>query len=309
MLSSTAKNLYWMGRYLHRAKNTARVLESTQRMALQSGASEAGTVADIYALRTEFFARHPQGTLDDLVDFMTLDDTNPSSLVSTVRAARNNARAERNNLTVDVWESLNALWLDVATQTRLPRAAVDRGALLEMVTKQTTMIAGATQSTLLRDDAYCFLQIGSYLERADNTTRVLDVKFHRLCPDGDPQHGSADYYEWSEILACVGAVRTYRRIYRSRIEPTRVAELMVLRRDLPRSVHHCLWQVDLSMRELAETYGTRGEADRQAGALHAHVRYALIEDVFEAGLRPYLEDLGLRMAQLSDEIGRQFLFE
>ena len=309
MLSSTAKNLYWMGRYLHRAKNTARVLESTQRMALQSGTTEAGAVADVYALRAEFLARHPQGTLSDLVDFMTLDDSNPSSLVSTVRAARNNARAERNNLTVDVWESLNGLWLEVAALARLPRSIVDRGAMLELVKKQTTMIAGATQSTLLRDDAYCFLQIGSYLERADNTTRVLDVKFHRLCPDGDPAHCSTDYYEWSEILACVGAVRTYRRIYRSRIEPVRVAELMVLRRDLPRSVHHCLWQVDLSMRELAETYGTRGEADRQAGALHAHVRYARIEDVFATGLRTYLEDLGDRTARLSDEISRQFLFE
>jgi len=309
MLSSTAKNLYWMGRYLHRAKNSARVLESTQRMALQSGTAEAGVVADVYALRTEFLARHPQGSLADLLDFMTLDDSNPSSLVNTVRAARNNARAERNNLTVDVWESLNALWLDVAAQARLPRAMVDRGALLEMVKKQTTMIAGATQSTLLRDEAYCFLQLGSYLERADNTTRVLDVKFHRLCPDGDPRHGSTDYYEWSEILACVGAVRTYRRIYHSRIEPVRVAELMVLRRDLPRSVHHCLWQVDLSMRELAETYGTRGEADRQAGALHAHVRYARIEDVFATGLRPYLEDLGSRMGQLSEDISRQFLFD
>ncbi|MCW5749188.1 MAG: alpha-E domain-containing protein [Alphaproteobacteria bacterium] len=308
MLSSTAKNLYWMGRYLHRAKNTARVLESTQRMALQSGTAEAGAVADIYALRAEFLARHPQGTLADLLDFMTLDESNPSSLINTVRTARNNARAERNNLTVDVWESLNGLWLEVAALGRLPRAIVDSGALLELVKKQTTLIAGATQSTLLRDDAYCFLQLGSYLERADNTARVLDVKFHRLCPDGDPRHCSTDYYEWSEILACIGAVRTYRRIYHSRIEPTRVVDLMVLRRDLPRSVHHCLWQVDLNMRELADTYGTRGEADRQAGALHAHVRYGRVEDLFATGLRPYLEDLGERIVRLSDEIGRQFLF-
>jgi uncharacterized alpha-E superfamily protein len=278
-------------------------------MALQSGASEARTVAEIYALRAGFLDRHPHGSLAELVDFMTLDEDNPSSLVCTVRAARDNARAERNNLTVDVWESLNGLWLEVAMLARRPRAAVDRGALLELVKKQATMIAGATQSTLLRDDAYCFLQLGSYLERADNTARVLDVKFHRLCPDGDPERGSTDYYEWSAILACIGAVRTYRRIYRSRIEPVRVAELMVLRRDLPSSVHHCLWQVDLNMCELADTYGMRGEADRQAGALHAHLRYARIEDVFATGLRPFLEDLNGRIARLSEEIGRQFLFD
>ena len=114
MLSSTAKNLYWMGRYLQRAESTARLLESTQRMALQSGADEAGTVAAIYGLRETFFARHPDGGIDQLIDFMALDEDNSSSLLCTVKEARDNARAERNNLTTDVWEHLNGLWLDIA---------------------------------------------------------------------------------------------------------------------------------------------------------------------------------------------------
>ena len=118
-----------------------------------------------------------------------------------------------------------------------------------------------------------------------------------------------DYFAWSEVLACIGAVRTYRRIYRSALDPMKVAELMMLRRDVPRSVHHCLWMVDLSMRELAEAYGTRGEADRLAGELHARLRYARIDQVFEMGLNKFLGGVRGDIATLSDEIGRQFLLD
>ena len=310
MLSSTAKNLYWMGRYLQRAENMARLLEATQRTALQSSKTEAVDLAEMYGLADTFEAMHPDGELPQLIDFMTLSAENPSSVINSVRAARDNARAERNNLTTDVWESLNGLWLEVSAVARRRRGGIDRGALVETVKKQTVLIAGAAQSTLLRDEAWNFMSLGTYLERADNTIRILDVKYHRLQPDGAPEaRDGVDYYGWSEILTCIGALRTYRRIYRARIEPRRVAELMILRRDLPRSIHHCLWQLDLSMRELAELYGNRGEADRQAGALHAELRYGRIDDIFEAGLRDFLEDVRDRLDTLSGEIGRQFLLD
>src|SRR5882762_4320280 len=229
MLSSTAKNLYWMVRYLQRAKSTARLIEATQRMALQSS-----------------------GGLANLIDFLVVDENNPSSIVSSIGAARRNAREERNNITVDVWESLNALWLELNGRLRGNRVLLDRGALIETAKKQAVMIFGAAQVTLLRDEAYNFFQIGAFLERADNNARILDVKFHALRPDGDPHADSPDYFAWSEVLACIGAVRTYRRIYRSALDPSKVAELMMLRRDVPRSVHHCLWMADLNMQELAE---------------------------------------------------------
>ncbi len=171
------------------------------------------------------------------------------------------------------------------------------------------MIFGAAQVTLLRDEAYNFFQIGAFLERGDNTARILDVKFHALRPDGDPHTGDMDYFAWSELLACIGAVRTYRRIYRSSLDPKKIAELMMLRRDVPRSVHHCLWMVDLAMRELADIYGARGEADRLAGELHARLRYARIDQVFDTGLHEFLGDLRTDVAALSDEIGRQFLLD
>lgn len=310
MLSSTAKNLYWMGRYLQRAKSTARLIEATQRMALQSRGEEAAGVAAIFGMEEEFRQSQRQGgRLASLIDFLVLDENNPSSIVNSIGAARRNAREERNNITVDVWESLNALWLELSGRLRGNRATLDRGALIESVKKQAVMIFGAAQVTLLRDEANNFLQLGAFLERADNTGRILDVKFHLLRPDGDPSAEGLDYFAWSELLACIGAVRTYRRIYRSALDPMKVAELMMLRRDVPRSVHHCLWMVDLNMRELADAYGAHGEADRLAGELHARLRYARIDKVFDVGLAKFLGELRSDIATLSDEIGRQFLLD
>ncbi|TAJ90323.1 MAG: alpha-E domain-containing protein [Reyranella sp.] len=310
MLSSTAKNLYWMGRYLQRAKSTARLIEATQRMALQSRGEEAAGVAAIFGMEDEFRQSQAQGDrLASLIDFLVLDENNPSSIVNSIGAARRNAREERNNITVDVWESLNALWLELSARLRGNRATLDRGALIESVKKQAVMIFGAAQVTLLRDEANNFLQLGAFLERADNTGRILDVKFHLLRPDGNPSAEGLDYFAWSELLACIGAVRTYRRIYRSSLNPMKVAELMMLRRDVPRSVHHCLWMVDLNMRELADTYGTHGEADRLAGELHARLRYARIDRIFDVGLAKFLGGLRGDIGTLSDEIGRQFLLD
>jgi uncharacterized alpha-E superfamily protein len=316
MLSSTAKNIYWMSRYLQRAKTTARLIEATQRMALQSSGEEAEGVVAIFGMEDEFRQSQTQQQslgarerLSDLVDFLAFDETNPSSIVSSIGSARRNAREERNNITVDVWESLNGLWLELSARLRGNRASLDRGALIESVKKQAVMIFGAAQVTLLRDEAYNFFQLGSFLERGDNTARILDLKYHRLMPDGRPHAETLDYFAWSEVLACIGAVRTYRRIYRSTLDPMKIAELMMLRRDVPRSVHHCLWMVDLSMRELAEAYGTRGEADRIAGELHARLRYARIDKVYEIGLARFLGGVREDIATLSDEIGRQFLLD
>ncbi|MFO1081220.1 MAG: alpha-E domain-containing protein [Reyranellaceae bacterium] len=311
MLSSTAKNLYWMGRYLQRAKATARLIEATQRMALQSQGEEAAGIAAIFGMEDEFrqTQQQPGGALATLIDFLVLDENNPSSIVSAIAAARRNAREERNNITVDVWESLNALWLELNGRLQGDRVLLDRGALVESVKKQAVMIFGAAQVTLLRDEAYNFLQLGAFLERADNTARILDVKFHLLRPDGNPNAGVLDYFEWSELLACIGAVRTYRRIYRSALDPVKVADLMMLRRDVPRSVHHCLAMLDQHMIDLADIYGTRGEADRLAGDLHARLRYARIDRVFEIGLAKFLGGVRGDIATLSDEIGRQFLLD
>jgi uncharacterized alpha-E superfamily protein len=308
MLSSTAKNLYWMARYIQRAENTARVLEATNRMALLSSSDrEWRSVPLIYGLDAAFAERHAVPNMQDLLHFMTMDEANPSSVVSCFRAARNNARDERNNLTTDLWESLNGTWLDLQSMMQTARNGVDYRQFLDWTKKQAVMATGAAQSTLLRDDAYNFVMLGLQIERADNTARILDVKYHILLPKGERVGGSLDYYQWAEVLSCIGAYRTYRRVYSSKIEPWRVAELMILRHDLPRSLLFCLGQVDRNLAQLAELYGARGEATRLAGKLHSRLRYGRIDTIFQNGLHEYLTDFISGNARLSREIARQFL--
>lgn len=310
MLSSTAKNLYWMGRYLQRAENTVRLLEATYRMSLQSpSGDEWRSVPVIYGRAEDFAAQYPAAALADLVVYMIFDERNPSSVFNAIQAARNNARAERNNLTTDVWENVNGLWLDLAQVAAQNRAALDLRGVLEMVKRQTITVWGAANSTLMRDDAFNFLSLGNYIERADNTARILDVKYHILLPSGEALGGTLDYYHWSEILACIGAFRTYRRVYSNRIEPRRVAELMILHPGVPRSLHFCLRQVEDNLSYLSDAYGLRGEANRLAGEITAQLRYGRIDSIFEAGLHEFLTEFVDRTGRLSTEIGRQFLLD
>lgn len=308
MLSSTAKNLYWMARYIQRAENTARLLEATNRMALLSASDrEWRSVPLIYGLDAAFDEAYPDAEMSDLMRFMTLDEDNPSSIVSCFRAARNNARNERNNLTTDLWESLNGTWLELQAMMGSSSDQLDQRGFLDWTKKQAVMASGAAHSTLLRDDAYNFVMLGLHIERADNTARILDVKYHILLPKGERVGGSLDYYQWAEVLSCIGAYRTYRRVYSSKIEPWRVAELMILRHDLPRSLRFCQEQVERNLNELAELYGARGEATRLAGKLSARLRYGRIDTIFQDGLHEFLTDFVARNARLSTEIGRQFL--
>ena len=314
MLSSTARNLYWMGRYIQRAENTARMLEATNRMALLSGSDrEWRSVPAIYGIQEGFARRHAKPGMEDLLHFMLLDAENPSSALNCVRSARNNARDERNNLTTDVWESLNATWLELRGMAAGGNAdegnEFDYRALMDWIKKQAVMVTGAAHSTLLRDDAFNFVILGTYIERADNTARILDVKYHILLPSGERVGGSLDYYQWAEVLSCIGAYRTYRRVYSSKIEPWRLAELMILRHDLPRSLRFCLMQIDENLNQLAELYGARGEANRLAGKLHSRLRYGRIDSIFQDGLHEFLTDFIRRNAALSDEIAQQFLME
>jgi uncharacterized alpha-E superfamily protein len=310
MLSSTAKNLYWMGRYLQRAENTVRLLEATNRMNLQAAAGNTWTsVAIILGQGDPFAARFAAPTRTDLLDYMMFEETNPSSVFCSIRAARDNARAERNNLSTDVWEHLNGLWLEIAQIAAGDRSALDHRGVLEAIKRQALTVAGAASSTLVRDDAYNFLALGTYIERADNTARILDVKYHIILPRGEKAGGSLDYYQWSEVLSCIGAFRTYRRVYSSRIEPWRVAELMVLHPGVPRSLHFSMRQVEDNLEALAAAYGRRGEANRLAGEIAAQLRYGRIDSIFAKGLHEFLTEFIERTAKLSDEIGRQFLLD
>ena len=245
MLSRTADSLYWVSRYVERAEYLARILDATTRLTnlptTYGGAGTEWQSAVLTAGCEDAFAKaYGEANERNVCDFLTFSPDNPSSIRNCLAQARSNARAVRTALTSEMWDALNGAWLELQ---RFEKKRMDReefARFLDWVKNVSLVFDGSAYRTMLRDDSYWFSRLGVYLERADNTARILDVKFHVLRPDGDPNAGVLDYFAWSEVLACIGAVRTYRRIYRSALHPVKVADLMMLRRDVPRSVHHCL---------------------------------------------------------------------
>jgi uncharacterized alpha-E superfamily protein len=248
------------------------------------------------------------GRLATLIDFLVLDEANPSSIVSSIGAARRNAREERNNITVDVWESLNGLWLELNERLRVDRAMLDRGALIESVKKQAVMIFGAAQVTLLRDEAYNFLQLGAFLERADNTARILDVKYHVLLPRDEGVGGAVDYYQWTTVLRAVSAVRAYHWVYRTEVVPWHVAELLLLRPEMPRSLRSCYDTIENVLAQSSERHdGGTGACHALASALAGKFRKLKMAEIFRAGLHEELTSIVQDTAKLGDEISAFYM--
>mgnify|MGYP001764872044 CR=1 FL=1 len=308
MLSRTADHLYWLARYVERAENTARLMDVTTRMAMlpQTPAlteQNWGAVLSTTGLSLPYLKRHGGLHPAAVLHFMALDGDNPSSLLSVVRSARENAHAVRGALTAEMWESLNSTWLDLKAMgdehlegDLLPR-------FFDWVKSRALLFRGITEATLLRDEAWQFIELGRHVERADNTARLVDVKYHILLPSADEVGGAGDYYQWGALLKAVSAFENYRKVYRDALTPLRVAELLLLNADLPRSLHACLNAVQAAIHGLAPN----GEAARQAGDLHAHLHFARIDLIFSDGLHEWLDDVLARLSTLHGQIGREFL--
>ena len=312
MLSRTADHLYWMARHMERAENTARILDVTNRMSLLPkdtalAEQEWGAALEMTACSQAFAARDGQRSAEPILRFMTIDTENPSSIVSCLRTAREKGRAVRGTITSEMWESLNSTWLEVQhlhlDEERLRSG--DIGTWFDWVKERSHLFHGVTQGTILHDEALHFIHLGTFMERADNTARTLDVKYHELLSAPTGEGEPVDYYQWSALLRSVSAFEAYRKVYRDVIVPWRVAELLVLRADMPRSLHACLNTID---DVLARIPGETGrEAARQAGDLHARLHYGRMEDILQEGLHEYLEDFLVRVNDLMLEINRSFL--
>jgi len=311
MLSSTADHLYWMARSMERAENTARMLDVTYRMSLlKQTVSEPyyewRAMLSISGLHEDYEARYTDPRADNVMHFMVLDEKNPGSIYNSIFSARENARAVRGTITSEMWEALNQTWLEMRRihAEGIPADGVSR--FFDWVKERSHLSRGIAHSTLLRDDTYRFLRLGTFFERADNTARILDVKYHILLPSLNDIGGAADYYQWGAILRSVSAFESYRKVYRDQITPRRVAELLVLRPDMPRSLTACLNEVQ---RILQEIDGPRsGELLRRCGMLHGELRYGSIEDIFAYGLHEYLSEFLERIYELGDLINTTYFW-
>ncbi|WP_042884802.1 alpha-E domain-containing protein [Cupriavidus necator] len=315
MLSRTADHLFWMARYTERAENTARMLDVNYQTSLLPQSAEVAeqgwwAMLDISELTQAFDHKYGLLSRDDVIDFMVRDMTNASSIMACLRAARENARAVRGSLTTEVWETVNTTWLEVQRMIADGVLKEDPSAFFEWVKFRSHLARGVQFGTMLKDDAFHFMRLGTFLERADNTARILDVKFQASASDDsevhrDPSRDQNDFYHWAAVLRSVSGFEVYRKVYRAVITPQRVAELLILRPDMPRSLVS-------SMDEVVAILGTvhnqqSAETERQAGKLHADLKYARIDDIFAVGLHAYLTSFLERIGDLGNGISRDFL--
>lgn len=304
-----------MARYIERAENTARMLDVNMQTSLMPQSGEAArkgwrALLGISELLPAFDAKYDKMTQRDVFDFMVQDRSNPSSIVSCLTQARENARAVRGTLTTEVWETHNATWLEMDARLRGGMLAQDPGEFFEWVKYRSHLSRGVTIGTTLRDESFYFIRIGTFLERTDNTARLLDVKFHDAganMPSGEGlgQETQLDFYFWAAILRSVSAFEIYRKVYRDAITPARVAELLMLRADMPRSLVHCLNEVVTNLRHLSNEVSS--DTERYAGKLHAELQFARIEDILDEGLHAYLTNFLKCVFELGQRVSRDFL--
>ena len=319
MLSRTADHLFWMARYMERAENTARILDVTYRLTLlpQNGEEVAHMwdgMLKIMELQDAFHAKHPRLTTEAVLDFMIFDRENPGSIFRCLRATRENAHAVRGTLTSELWETSNGTWLKMRDFTLPKMMESGPEAFFEWVKYRSHLSRGVTIGTMLQDEALHFIRIGTFLERADNTARLLDVKFHAADLEF---HGAAqaqgqaakdveyDFYHWSAVLRSVSGFEVYRKAYRNVILPERVAELLILRPDMPRSLAACMQEVVGNLRMVANEQS--GETLRLAGRLRADLQYGRIDEILATGLHAFLTQFLDRVNTIGVGISRDFL--
>ncbi len=311
MLSSTADHLFWMARSMERAENVARMLDVTYRMSLlkQSTAQpfqEWGAMLSISGMYTEFLNRHEFVNAENVIHFMTIDESNPSGIVNCLRTARENARAVRGSISSEMWEALNHTWLEIRNHAARGLTVSTAQGFFEWVKERSNLSRGITLGTMLQDDGFRFMRMGTFIERADNTARILDVKYHVLLPSLADVGGAADYYQWGALLRSVSGFESYRKVYRDVITPRRVAEMLILSDTMPRSLRHCIGEVNRLVHLLDPA--PTSLLKRHCGMLDAELRFGTIEDVFAQGLHEYLTSVLTRINEVGDAINSRFFW-
>lgn len=312
MLSRTADHLFWMARYTERAENTARMLDVNVQTCMLPQSDEENAqvwraILGISELQDLFDEHYTTLGAREVIDFMVRDPANPSSVVSCLTEARENARAVRGTLTTEVWEIQNQTWLDMQKLLKGNMLDDDPSKFFEWVKYRSHLSRGVTLGTMLRDEAVHFIRLGTFLERADNTARILDVKFHNgaaAAPIGDAM-SQRDFYYWGALLRSVSGFEIYRKVYRDLITPARIAELLMLRGDMPRSLLACMDEVVHNLREVRNDVSA--DTERLAGRLHAALQFSKIDDILDAGLHDTLTRFLADINDLGNRVSRDFL--
>ena len=310
MLSRTASNLYWLGRYMERAEFTTNLVEASIRLDSLGGRTDSSQV-----WRSALAAAAALQVFSDTGEkvgafaarrFLTLSEDNPSSIRSCLSAGRDNARAARNALSREAWEAINRAWLTIRDRAS-PGGSQATLAMVETLRAETRGFEGALMR-MLRADAFRFVRLGSMIERADNTARLLDVKYYLLLPKGERVGGTLDRDQWNTLLHIVSARLAYRLLYSDGLKPWLVADLLVLRRELPRSLHFVAAETVELLAEFGARTGRQGEADRMARQRLDALERETIGALFQRGLHEWLGAFIAENNAIGQAVAQQFRF-
>ncbi len=314
MLGRAAGSMFWMSRYNERAENMARLLEVAYRIVMMPRfASDTlddwrSTLLSAGCLPA-YEANHDEISQRAAINFLLFDPENPSSVRSCIELARNNARSVRTAITSEMWESINTTYIEFM-EVKPQHMSDDRlPGFLTWVKQRSMLLRGALLGTLMRNEGYHFAQLGTFMERADNTARILDVKYWLLLPDNEVIGGSLDTYQWSTILRSVSANRSYRHAYRdSSLKAFNVAEFLIVRKEMPRSLAYCYDWIEESMADLTAAYDVRMTSNDMAVETHRLLTEQTMEEIFASGLHEFLLDFMGRNIGLGQQLSTDYNF-
>jgi len=305
MLSRTADHLYWMSRYMERAENITRFVEVANRMALSAGKDRAAywrPVLTIAGGEAAFAERYGERSAGAVIEFSVLDPANVSSIYGSLRSARENAHAVRSVIPSELWESLNTTWLETRGLDGSRLRELGLTSFCEWVRERSHQFRGITYGTMLRDEAYHFLRLGTFLERADNTARLLGVRATGVKP-GNKEVDADDQLHWAAVLKSVSAFKAFRTVHGDNLTPLTAVDLLVMRDDMPRSLHACLDQVGIILGKLNPS----AECTRLAGAAHAQIHFGRMDQLMAKGLNRFISDFLMTNNALGSRIHQDFL--
>jgi uncharacterized alpha-E superfamily protein len=313
MLGRTANDLYWLARYVERAENIARLTEVGYRIFLLPRSSDGphqewSSTLESAACKDRYFAKYDTLDAHNVINFLLFDPDNPSSVQTCLTMARRNARAQRTAITRDMWESLNTSWIDFAGFDPKQASANDLPRILDWVKQRSALYRGALLNTILRNDTYCFSQLGTFVERADNTARILDAKYYVLLPSVGLVGSPVDNLQWSAILRSVSAHRSYRWVYKENYQPGNIAEFLILNGQMPRSLRSCYDEIATALGDLEQHYGQTPACKRISDETSQRLRTATVNDIIASGLHEFLTDFTHRNAQLATGVAEAYHF-
>jgi uncharacterized alpha-E superfamily protein len=292
MLSRTAENLFWIARYMERADTSARLLEVGSRISLMPSAhgyrSEWDSLLQASGMAEGFERKYGDPVQRNLESWLFFDRDNPSSVASCITGARENGRIVRTALTAQVWDALNSAFQELRVLERRERSSLELSELTDWVMRQAAMVRGAIDATLLRNDGYNFLNIGYYLERADNTARLMDVKYYVLLPRVEFVGSGLDNYQWVTLLRAMGAHRAFHWAYGGEVTAAKIADFLILNRQCPRSLTTCVAGIENHLGRLAKAYGRETPAQSAARDVLAGLETESVDRIFDEGLHEYL---------------------